>query len=301
MAQNNKLKGYLFSLGASIALANSFIFSKAVLNEVSMIQFGVYWFGMGVIWNFLFVLYSSRGKLFKRSSRQVFWINGTIALLEAIATGIFYIAIMKVENPTIVSFVGNIGPIFVTILGISLLKERFNWLEMLGIIVTLAGIIIINYSGRNSLSNILMDGTEYVIIASLLFSIAAILARKYNQQLNPARLSIQRSLLLFLGFVFLFVLHPQSLNVSGKVLLNISIGSILETLITIVFVYQAFKYIEATRNSLVISTKSLFVLLSTFLYFHILPTTIQVAGGILTIIGVITITTGKIVLQGRKK
>jgi drug/metabolite transporter (DMT)-like permease len=301
MTQNNRLKGYLFSLGASIALANSFIFSKAALNEVTMIQFGIYWFGMGVFWNLLFVLYSSKGKLFKRSSSRGFWINGTIALLEAVATGIFYIAIMKMENPSIVSFVGNIGPIFVTFLGITLLKERFNWVEMLGIVVTLSGIIVINYTGRGSMGNLLMEGTEYVIAASVLFSIAAIIARKYNQHLNSARLSIQRALLLFFGFILLFVIYPQSLNLSGRALLNISIGSILETLITIVFAYEAFKYIEATRNSLVISTKSLFVLLSTFLYFHIFPTTIQIVGGILTIAGVLTITTGKIMLQGRKR
>lgn len=300
MNQKNRVKGYLFSLGASFALANSFVFSKAALNEVTMIQFGIIWFGLGVFWNFLFVLYLSKGRLFKRTPNKGFWINGIIALLEAIATGIFYIAIMKVENPTIVSFVGNIGPIFVTILGITLLKERFNWVEMLGILITITGIIVINYSGNIHFKNLLLDGTEYVVIASLLFSIAAIIARKYNERIDSARLSIQRALLLFFGFVFLFILSPQSLSISGKALLNISIGSILETLITIVLAYEAFKYIEATRNSLVISTKSLFVLFGAFLYFHILPTPVQVVGGILTIIGVVTITTGKIILQGRK-
>jgi len=301
MAQNNRLKGYLFALGASIALANSFVFSKAALNEVTLIQFGVIWFGMGVVWNFLFLLYTSKGKLLKRSKGKGFWINGIIALLEAIATGIFYIAIMKVENPTIVSFVGNIGPIFVNILGIILLIERFNWIEMLGIVVTISGIIVINYSGNIRFENLLMDGTEYVVIASVIFSVAAIIARKYNTHIDSARLSMQRALLLFFGFVFLFILTPQSLAVSGKALLNISIGSVLETLITIVLAYEAFKYIEATRNSLVISTKSLFVLLGAYLYFHILPTPIQVIGGILTILGIITITTGKIILQGRRK
>ena len=212
MNQKNRVKGYLFSLGASIALANSFIFSKAALNEVTMIQFGVIWFGFGVFWNLLFLLYSSRRKLFKPPSDKGFWINGIIALLEAAATGIFYIAIMKVENPTIVSFVGNIGPIFVTILGITLLKERFNWIEMLGILVTITGIIIINYSGNIRFRNLLIDGTEYVVIASLLFSIAAIIARKYNERIDSAKLSIQRALLLFVGFIFLFILSPHQIK-----------------------------------------------------------------------------------------
>jgi len=193
MTQPNRPKGYLFSLGASIALANSFVFSKAALNEVTLIQFGVIWFGMGVLWNFLFLLYQSKGKSFIRSSGKGSWINILIAFLEALATGIFYIAIMKVENPTIVSFVGNIGPIFVTILGITLLKERFNWIEMSGIIITIIGILVINYSGQVRWHTILMDGTGYVVIASFLFSIAAIIARKYNQRIDSARLSMPKS------------------------------------------------------------------------------------------------------------
>lgn len=301
MVKNNRLKGYLFSLGASIALANSFIFSKAALNEVTMIQFGIYWFGMGVMWNLIYVFYRHGKKIFTIPKGEGFWVNGLVALLEAVATGIFYIAIKKIENPAIVSFVGNIGPIFVIIFGITMLKERFNWIEILGIGITLAGILTINYSGKIDLGGLLMEGTEYVVIASFLFSIAAIIARKYNQFLDSARLSVLRAFLLFGGFILLFLFYPQPLEVSGRALMNMSIGSVLETFVTIVFAYEAFKYIEATRNSLVISTKSLFVLLSAFLYFHIFPTTIQVVGGSLTIVGVVTITTGQIILQRRKR
>jgi drug/metabolite transporter (DMT)-like permease len=42
------------------------------------------------------------------------------------ATGLFYFAILKMENPGVVSFIGNIGPIFVTVLGLIFLKESFT-------------------------------------------------------------------------------------------------------------------------------------------------------------------------------
>ncbi len=48
--------GYLFALGASLALAASFVFSKSVLNYLSMNQFGLFWFSMGVIWNLTWFL-----------------------------------------------------------------------------------------------------------------------------------------------------------------------------------------------------------------------------------------------------
>ena len=43
--------GYLLALGASLALAATFVFSKSVLNHLTMVQFGLFWFSLGVIWN----------------------------------------------------------------------------------------------------------------------------------------------------------------------------------------------------------------------------------------------------------
>lgn len=292
-------KGYFFALGASFALANSFVFSKAALMEVQMIQFGVFWFGLGLVWNSIFLIYRKR-KLSTIRGKGV-WVNTIIAILEALATGLFYLAINKMENPAIVSFIGNIGPIFVTILGVTLLKERFNLVEIAGILVTLTGIFLINYNPSFTWNTFFLEGSGYVILASLFFSIAAIVARKYNNYIEGSELSFVRVLLLFVIFIVISLFSSTELTISSRALINISIGSVLETLITIVLTYEAFKYIEATRNSLVLSTRSLFVLLSAYVYFRIFPETFQVIGGLLTIVGVIAITTGKMLLKKRNK
>lgn len=299
MSLKPRNKGYFFALGASFALANSFVFSKAALLEVDIIKFGIFWFGMGLIWNSIFLIYRKR-KLSTIKGKGL-WVNIVIAILEATATGLFYIAIDKMENPAIVTFIGNIGPIFVTIFGITLLKERFNLIEIAGIIITICGIFLINYNPSFTWRGLFIEGSAYVILASFFFSIAAIFARKYNKFIEGSELSFVRVLLLFVIFVILFSFSSSDLAISSRALLNISIGSILETLITIVLTYEAFKYIEAVRNSLVLSTRSLFVLLSTYVYFHIFPEAFQVIGGLLTVIGVIAITTGKILLKKKVK
>jgi len=295
MSINPRNKGYLFALGASFALANSFVFSKAALMEIQMVQFGVVWFGMGLVWNSIYIIY--RKRKFSTIRGKGLWVNIVIAILEALATGLFYIAINKMENPAIVSFIGNIGPIFVTILGITLLKERFNRIEIAGILVALGGLFLINYNPSFTWKNMFLEGTVYVVLASFFFSIAAIIARKYNKYIEGSELSFVRVLLLFVSFVILFLFSSSDLEISSRALINMSIGSVLETLITIVLAYEAFKYIEATRNSLVLSTRSLFALLSAYLYFHIFPETFQVIGGLLTIIGVIAITSGQMLIK----
>ena len=41
----SEVKGYIAVLVATIAMSNVYIFSKAALNELSLVKFGVYWFG----------------------------------------------------------------------------------------------------------------------------------------------------------------------------------------------------------------------------------------------------------------
>jgi drug/metabolite transporter (DMT)-like permease len=68
MKQNTS--GYLFALGAAIALSCSFIFSKSVLNQVSMIQFGAVWFTMGVIWNAIWYFGRKKYRKIKIDSKK---------------------------------------------------------------------------------------------------------------------------------------------------------------------------------------------------------------------------------------
>ncbi len=123
MATNNKYRGILFAYGAALALSLSFIFSKMALNELSMIQFGVCWFALGTLWNILYITIAGKTKEILRINKTEFIAILAVALLEAVASGLFYIAIKKVANPAIVAFIGSMGPVFVTILGIVFLKE----------------------------------------------------------------------------------------------------------------------------------------------------------------------------------
>ena len=280
-------KGILFALGAAIALANSFIFSKAALNEISMLQFGLIWFAMGTVWNLGYIFFSSNRKAILQLKKTAFWAIFVVAILEAVASGLFYIAIQKVENPAIVAFVGAMGPVFVTLMGIIILKEKYKPYQLAGIVIALVGVVILAYNKQAVSQGILIPGTEYVLMASFLFAIATITARKFRDGINPALLALLRAGMLFMAFVVLAVYFSIELTVSSSALLNMGIGSFLEGLLTMVFAYNALKYIEAAKTSLLISTKSIFVLLSAWLFLHVFPANYQLFGGALTIVGVI--------------
>lgn len=282
-------KGYLFAFAASLALAASFIFSKAALNYVDMILFGFAWFGIGALLNASWLMIKFRKNMLSSFKGAIFSIAIIIAVLEGIATVSFYLAIQKMENPAVVSFIGNLGPVLVTLMGITLLGEKYKKRQLLGIILALGGVFALTFSLGSDLDSLLQPGSQYVVFASALFAIATIIARKYKDKLNPELMSTIRSLLLFIVFAFIVWVNQKELIYNNAVWKVIIIGAFLETLLTIIFAYQALRYIEAATTSLIISTKALWVLVMAYLFLNTFPEPMELIGGCLSIIGIVLI------------
>ncbi|MGC9344100.1 MAG: DMT family transporter [Bacteroidales bacterium] len=285
-----EVKGYLFAFGASLALAASFIFSKAALNKTDMYLFGFTWFGIGAIVNFLWLLLKKRNTIFKRQDPGVFSLALLIAAIEGVATVLFYIAIQKMENPAVVSFIGNMGPVLVTIMGILLLGEKYNRWQVIGIIVALVGVFTISFNQGADLRSIFQPGSQYVLMASALFATATIVARHGKERLEPELMSTLRSFLLFVVFTGIILSRDMEIILDKKTWYDVIVGSLLETLITIVLAYQALRYLEAAKTSLVISTKAIWLLVMAWIFFDTFPLHYELAGGVLSLVGIALIT-----------
>lgn len=281
--------GYIFAFSAALALSASFIFSKSALNSVNMIQFGFVWFSLGVVWNSAWYLIRRQYKNFSINKKERVRLAFAVAILEGIATGLFYIAIKAMENPAVVSFIGNIGPVFVTILGVTLLRERFGRLQVVGITITIVGVFVINFKGQ-AFGGFLEPGAIYVIMASLFFAMATIVGRRYHEFLDPDLMSLLRSVMLALVFTVILLSTRQTLSFEWPVWRDLALGSLFETLLTIVFAYQALKRIEATSTSLIISSKGVWTLVLAWMFLDVFPSTMQLVGGALTLAGVYLIT-----------
>ncbi|MCK4920325.1 MAG: DMT family transporter [Bacteroidales bacterium] len=285
-------KGYFFAFAASLALASSFIFSKSALSLVDLILFGFAWFGIGAILNTIWLVLKFKKNLLTSFKGKILLNAIVIAVLEGLATVSFYLAIQKMENPAVVSFIGNLGPVLVTIMGITLLAEKYNRIQLLGIVLALGGVFAITFRPGSELQNFFQPGSQYVVFASVLFSVATIVARKNKERLNPELMSTIRSFLLFFVFALIVLVSHRELNYNREVWQIIIIGSFLETLLTIVFAYQALRYIEAAKTSLIISTKAVWVLIMAYFFLNTFPGTLELVGGSFSIIGIILISLG---------
>ncbi len=298
---NNNLKGIILAMAAALAVSNVYIFSKAALNEIHLAQFGCYWFGLGIIWNLIYIFIKGKQSKFKELSNKSIKGLLAIALFEMFGTLFFFLSIKTVSNPAVVSFLANINPLYVTVLGIIFLRERFNKIETIGMTILLTGAVIISIKGSNLVEGIFVQGVQYVLISGFLFSVASVLAKKQITHVDPSILALSRIILLFMfSIASLFYLNLDFV-ISATAFSNIAIGSILGPFLAATLGYMSLMYIEVSKAAMVRSVRSLFVLLGAYIYFGIFPGVWQIVGGLTTILGVVLISTGKLKLKSASK
>lgn len=292
--------GILLAVGAALSVSNVYLFGKAALNHVHLAQFGFYWFGLGLIWNFIY--FFANGKYKTTRNLTINNRNGLIliSILEMFATLFFFLAIKTVENPAVVSFLANLNPLFVVVLGIVILKERFSKFEFFGMGITLSGAILISMAGVSGENNYFVDGTQYIVISAIFYSLSTLVAKKQLKSMDASYLAISRIVLLFFFSIVSLIVLNLPVQIDQASLLNIGIGSVLGPFFGSILGYMALKRIEMSKAIMVRTVRSLFVLVGAFFYFGSFPTTLQIMGGILTMTGVVLISFGKLKILHRK-
>ena len=300
MKISNSVKGILLAIVSVIAVSNVYIFSKAALMEVSLQQFGVYWFSFGLLWILLYAWYKKTHNSLKNITIKQYFILFVIGMIEVVGTYYFFKSIHTISNPTIVSFIGNISPVFVITLSYLLLKERFSNLEFLGMLLALAGAFVISYKGNSSFKDMFINGTQYVVYSSLLAAINSVVVKKNIKKIHPIIFTTSRSFFLLIFSIMALNYVGESLVISTRAVRNIFIGSLLGPFLTVIAGYLALQYIPLSKKAIIASTKGIFVLLGSYLYFNQFPPTIALIGGLVTIIGLLLIAFGKMKAQNKQ-
>jgi drug/metabolite transporter (DMT)-like permease len=296
---NPTVKGITLAFLATLGMANVYVFSKAALLEVNFFQFQFYWFGFALIWILPFLAITGIIKKIPHLTRASKITLVIMGILELGAASLLFLAIQLAENPTTISFLSNLTPIFVTILGIRFLGERFNTVEAIGIILTIGGVILITYTRDTTIQEFFGKGSGWILVSSVFSSISIITAKSRIKEIHPGILTINRVVFLLVFALSAMLIRHESFAISGRATFNLAAGSLVGPFLTGFAQYSALRYIEASRSMIIQSTRSLFVLVGSMIYLSILPEILQLIGGIITIVGVIIMTLGKMKFKKR--
>ncbi len=281
-------RGYLYAFIATICGSLVYLFSKAALIDISLPQFGFWWFLIAIFWNGLMAAHPRGGFTVKSFTKRDYRTLLYIGLIEIVATSSLYAAIEVSPNPAIPSFLRNLEYLFVSVLGIVLLGERFGKLALTGAILTLSGAFIISL--RTSAADSFFTLTSGLMLLSTSFyAVRTITAKKHIREISPVVLSINRAVFLLLFALVFMLFERQSFQIPMHAFVYILAGSFVGPFLTSIFQYSALRYIPASRTAIVQSTTGLFVLVGAFLIFGNLPAPVQVLGGLVTMAGVVLI------------
>lgn len=299
--KSDRFKGYLFAAIATVAFSNIYIFSKAALNEVHLAQFGVYWFFIALLLSVAWLVKSGGHRAISKLTKRQWRILALLGVLEILTTTSFFLSIQIIPDPAVTSFIGNLYPVILTLMGILFLRERFTWLESFGAILALLGAFIISYQGGTTLSDLFIPGTGMVLINAIFAATASLVVKMNVKTMSPELLITNRAFWLLIFSAVMLLLYDESLVISSKAFMNIAIGATLGPFLALLAIYYSFKYIEVSKSSIVQSLKGVCVLIGSFLYFHTLPLVHQLIGGGITVVGVFIISVSKARLMNKLK
>ena len=296
-------KGYVFALVGTIAFSSLYVFSKAGLNQVELAQFGLYYFGIGFLLNLIFVLATGKIRQLSGISRNVIGLLVILGVIDIFSNITFFMAIRAIPDPSVTSFLGNLFPVFMTILAISFLKERFTLIETLGALMAIGGAFIISYSGELEWRKLFISGTGFVVMNTFLAASIAVIVKKNVQKASPEVFNLNSNGWIFLFFLGYFLWSGQSVVIPAKAFQNIALGAFFGSFVGLLSFFYSYRYITASRSSIIQSLKGIFVLIIAYFYLDKFPLIVQLWGGGITIAGVLVMTMAQagIIRTGKKQ
>lgn len=280
-----------------ITNSSTYIISKLLLNELSLLVFGIYWFGLGMVWNGANVFRKWKNRSLVFPSRGALpWLMW-IGLVEVVATFSFFTAVRLTPNPSIIAFLNNLAPVFVIILAVIFLKEKIVAVDYIAFAITLGGAILITGEALLKPYLLFRSGSGYILVSAILYAVSTVSMKRNVKILDASLVTFNRSLLMFTACLLWFFMHRDSLSVRSGLWPLLVPGSIMGPFLTVFLTYSALRYIDASRVSVISTGRMFLVLLGTWLVFNVLPALHQIWGGIMIILGIWMLTTGKTVSQ----
>lgn len=228
MMKNQMIKGYLCAFIAIFFWSFNVIYAKYLADiftpfEISFIR----WVIPGV----LFLPFAYDSIMHNRKKLMKHWLLILILTLTGLGfqnTFIYYAG--RTEDAVDMALIGATSPIFLAIFSAFVLRTRITWRQVIGIIVTALGVVIVILKGdfANLRSFRFGEGFWWMLASSVIFAVYGVAQKKLPANIPqfPAfTLMICLSSLIFLPFAgYDFVYHEPEHISKTDVLIMITLG-----------------------------------------------------------------------------
>lgn len=282
MVKTDKLKGILLAVVSSVCVSLVYITSKIIQRTMPTDLFLLWWFAFASVWALVILIIKRKDfscYISKVMEHPLFFIYFIIS--ETFGAFVFFYVI-KLVNPSIVSFIGSITPLFVAMIAFFYINERLSFREIAGGVISISGVILITYVSPD----IPVKYTLLILSVVIVYSFNNVLIKKKTKDIPPILITLVRIFFLFLTY-FIYKASSGIIRLPDQnELIFLFLGSLLGPIFGMFALFSSLKFIKSTQVSLIKNSQPFLVVLFSYFFLKTTITNGQLLAGTLIVIGI---------------
>ena len=279
---NEESKGSLYALASGFFFMCVVLVGKKLLVALTPLNYTFLFYTAGTVWYAVYFFLRRDWKAFA-PSRASALAGLSVAVLDCGMILTFNMS-LRLISPVMQGFLNNLTVVVGTLLGIVVLRERYNLRELGGILLSLAGLAVM--TARTDA--IVLNGLWFMLASAAFSSMSAIQMRRFTRIHTPIHLSFHRCTAVFI-FMFPILLLTSKLHLPATrdLWLLLALSGFVGPFMNYIMYLNALKRLEVGRVVIIRMSYPLMLVPTTYLLFHQLPSLRQILGGVALFIGVV--------------
>jgi drug/metabolite transporter (DMT)-like permease len=251
------MTGLVLALTAAVLWGVLPIALEVVLQRLD--PYTITWYRLGSAGIILFLILAARGGLPRlQSFNRIAWTLLAIGSLGLTGNYVLYVQAVAYTSPTVAQTVTQLGPMFLLIGGLVVLKEHFSRLQWVGFALLIVGLLLFFNLRLPELiqASVFGRGVVLLVIGAFVWGIYGLVQKRLLHWMTPQQIL----LLIYMGAGVLLL--PMTAPAHVRQLTSLQYGMLGFCCINTLAAYGAFaeglKRWEVSRFSAVLSTSPLF-------------------------------------------
>ncbi|MEW5995107.1 MAG: DMT family transporter [Candidatus Zixiibacteriota bacterium] len=235
------------------------------------------------------VLLPTRGlkAVVTHSRRGWFWL-GLFSATSWLAVWAFWAGVQRMD-PSLAAFLNRSEVLIAIMLAMVFLKERFNRVETLGAVLSIAGIIIMRLTLRVDYS----AGFWYVLLGSLFFGLTEFVSKIAVRYVEPVLLAYVRNTFMAIGYWIVLLSGGVRYDGLEKVWPGVLALGLIGPILSRMVYLLALKRLDLSKVAIISQGQPVFVILIALLALGQLPTFREAVGGLFLMVGCLIMIAGR--------
>jgi drug/metabolite transporter (DMT)-like permease len=290
----------------TVMWASSLIFAKIVYVEVTPILFVALRYTIATPF-LLSMVFLSKNRSEKLQTSRTYWKSIALAgFLGPFLSQVLQYIGLSVTSAGETLLLLNLSPVFAVLLAAPLLGEAITKDKAVGLLIAMVGAyFIVAGSGplNGEVSLVRIVGDAIIIISTLLFALNGVAGKMAVGGVDSISVTAF-STIFAVPFLWLSAAGLEDISVLFTLsmstwLVLLWVGTV-NSVIAFIFYYESMKYIEASRVQIALNLIGVWGIIMSVLILGETTTLLQIAGGVLTIVGVVLAQKAKIAKKEEK-